>query len=597
MKRIVNSRKRVLSISAALVMAITLFGWYPASGADIIDEGISANEEPVLPETTDAMDENALEATDAADENADDANGQIKESESVNDETVSAMSLNSNSSADEDIDLEAVWDKTDAELGISAQGAKLDALFRTILIAGIDNGHRSDIIIILSLNKKNNECKVFTVARDTLMQLNEKEIYTIDGKARDFCKCNQALRFGDKYVMMRELNRHLDLNIREFIGVDWACTAKLVDKLNSMGYTIKGNITNKSMLDAINMYRPMEEELTSTGIVPLKGWQAVQYLRARKYDGGGPLARDQRNLTLFMDLFNRTKKMKLSEAIEVYETIADGLETNMSPAVMKGALARIAESELRPAVIQLKSYAGWPYSKNQMWDNDDVFIYYVPITLSSNVKDLHKKVYGGAYAISSTVKSLNSKMESLSKNTLKWNAAIKVNNVTYNGKARKPKLTVTVGGMKLKEGTHYTVGTLKNNTNVGTASLKITGKGYFSKKQGKAFAVTKKFTVNPKGTKISKVTKGKKSFTVKWTKQATKMKKARITGYQIQYSTVKTFKKATKTVAVKGYKNTSRKITKLKAKKKYFIRVRTYMKVGKKTYRSNWSSIKSVTTK
>lgn len=582
-KRIVNSWKQVLSISAALIMAITLFGWYPAAAVETTDEGITADEELMLPEAAETVDE-AVSDAEKAEASEEQIEGNVMEDDAV----VSVMSSNEDSSANEEFNMEADPDKSDAELGISDEGAKLDALYRTILIAGIDGkGPRSDVILILSLNKKNNECKVFTIARDTLMQLNDEKIYTIGDKKHDFFKCNHAFMCGDKYVMMREMNRHLDLNIREFIGVDWACAAKLVNKLNSMGYTVKGNITSKEMLKAINKLKPKEAELKSTGTVNLQGWQAVQYLRVRKYDGGGPLVRDQRNLAFFKDWFNRAKKMKLSEAVEVYETIADDLETNMSPAVLKGALALIAGA-------QLKTYDGWPYEKSLMKDE---YSYYVPITLSSNVTNLHKKVYGGSYSPSNTVKSLNSKMESLSKNKFKWSAAIKVNNVTYNGKAQKPKLSITVGDMKLKEGTHYTVSKLKNNKNVGTASLKITGKGYFAKKQGKAFAVTKKFTVNPKGTKVSKVTKGKKSFTVKWAKQATKMKKARITGYQIQYSTVKTFKKATKTVAVKGYKKTSRKITKLKAKKKYFVRVRTYMKVGKKNYYSNWSSIKSVTTK
>ena len=68
------------------------------------------------------------------------------------------------------------------------------------------------------------------------------------------------------------------------------------------------------------------------------------------------------------------------------------------------------------------------------------------------------------------------------------------------------------------------------------------------------------------------------------------MNKARITGYEIQYSTSKKFtKKTTKSKKVTGYKKTSVKISKLKAKKTYYVRIRTYKKIGKVTYYSKWS--------
>jgi len=74
------------------------------------------------------------------------------------------------------------------------------------------------------------------------------------------------------------------------------------------------------------------------------------------------------------------------------------------------------------------------------------------------------------------------------------------------------------------------------------------------------------------------------------------MPKARVTGYQVQYSLKKDFKSA-KAVTVKGYKATAKKITRLSAKKTYYVRVRTYMKTGGKTYYSSWSKVKTARTK
>ena len=68
-------------------------------------------------------------------------------------------------------------------------------------------------------------------------------------------------------------------------------------------------------------------------------------------------------------------------------------------------------------------------------------------------------------------------------------------------------------------------------------------------------------------------------------------------GYQVQVAKNKKFTSGKKTKTVKGYSKTSVKVTGLKAKTKYYVRVRTYMKVSGSTYYSNWSGVKSVKVK
>ena len=98
-------------------------------------------------------------------------------------------------------------------------------------------------------------------------------------------------------------------------------------------------------------------------------------------------------------------------------------------------------------------------------------------------------------------------------------------------------------------------------------------------------------TVKPKKTSIKKLSKGKKKFTVTWSKISG------VKGYQIQYSTDKKFKKNNKSVTVTKQKTTKATVKNLKSKKKYYVRVRTYKTVnGKKVY-SSWSKVKSVKTK
>ena len=162
---------------------------------------------------------------------------------------------------------------------------------------------------------------------------------------------------------------------------------------------------------------------------------------------------------------------------------------------------------------------------------------------------------------------------------------------TYNGKVRKPAIK-TIAGKALKSGTDYTVKwSNKSPKDVGQYTITITGKGVY---KGTAKAT---YRINPKGTSIKKPKKAKKAITVKWKKQQAKMSKSRITGYQIQLATDRKFTKNVKKVKVKGYKKTSRKVKKLKARTKYFVKVRTYKTIGKTTYYSGWSKVKTVKTK
>ncbi|MFR5874959.1 MAG: fibronectin type III domain-containing protein [Eubacterium sp.] len=160
---------------------------------------------------------------------------------------------------------------------------------------------------------------------------------------------------------------------------------------------------------------------------------------------------------------------------------------------------------------------------------------------------------------------------------------------TYDGKVKKPTVKVKDSKGNTIGSQYYTVSYSSGRKNVGQYTVTIKFKGNYTG------TIKKTFTIKPKNTSISKVTAGKKKFTVKWKKQATQT-----TGYQIQYSTSSKFSNA-KTVTVSKNKTTSKTISKLKAKKKYYVRIRTYKTVkvnGKSTkIYSSWSKTKSVTTK
>ncbi|MEI3289924.1 MAG: fibronectin type III domain-containing protein [Eubacterium sp.] len=99
------------------------------------------------------------------------------------------------------------------------------------------------------------------------------------------------------------------------------------------------------------------------------------------------------------------------------------------------------------------------------------------------------------------------------------------------------------------------------------------------------------FATNIPSTTITSVKTKSEAFTIKW------KKKTNIAGYQIQYSANSKFKRGNKTIKIKKVKTLSKKITGLKPSKKYYVRIRTYKIVNKKTYYSSWSKKKNVTTK
>lgn len=153
--------------------------------------------------------------------------------------------------------------------------------------------------------------------------------------------------------------------------------------------------------------------------------------------------------------------------------------------------------------------------------------------------------------------------------------------VTYNGKAQKPAVTVYAGNKKIS-GKYYTV-SYKNNTAVGTAMIIIQGKGNYKKYSGKTT-----FRINLQKTTLSSAKSSRKGQL-----QATWKKTAGNAGYQIQYATNAKFSGA-KTKNTKAIRYTFKG---LKSKRKYYVRVRTYKKVGSNYWYSKWSNVRNVKIK
>ena len=169
------------------------------------------------------------------------------------------------------------------------------------------------------------------------------------------------------------------------------------------------------------------------------------------------------------------------------------------------------------------------------------------------------------------------------KNNFKKATISGISNKSYTGKNITQSFTVKYNGKTLKKGTDYTVSYLSNK-NIGTATVKVTGKGSY------AGTITKTFKINPAKQEIQKLTAKSKAFFVDWAQ------KGSATGYEIQYATNSKFTRAKK-VTITNNKTDKTTISKLSGKKKYYVRVRSYTTVKGTKYYGAWSASKSVTTK
>ena len=169
------------------------------------------------------------------------------------------------------------------------------------------------------------------------------------------------------------------------------------------------------------------------------------------------------------------------------------------------------------------------------------------------------------------------------KNNFKKATVSGISTKAFTGKNITQSITVKYNGKTLKKGTDYTV-SYSNNKKVGTATVKIAGKGSYTG------TVTKTFKINPAKQEIQKLTAKSKAFFVDWAQ------KGSATGYEIQYATNSKFTSAKK-VNITNNKTDTKTISKLSGKKKYYVRVRSYTTVKGTKYYGAWSATKTVTTK
>lgn len=251
--------------------------------------------------------------------------------------------------------------------------------YRNIALFGIDtredsfNNSRSDSINIISINNSTKDVKMISVYRDTYVDI---EGYGLD-------KITHAYAYGGPELAISTINRNLDLNITEFVTVNFETVKTVVDTLGGIRLEITDAEANQI-------------GLSSGGTYTLDGEQALAYARIRKIDSD--YQRTERIRTVLNAVLNKVKAMSATEILDFVDVVLPHISTNIST----NEIIAMAPSALS---YNVSESSGWPY--NIQGITLDAW-YGVPVTLESNVSKLHEDLFNETdYVPSQTVQEIS----------------------------------------------------------------------------------------------------------------------------------------------------------------------------------------------
>lgn len=273
--------------------------------------------------------------------------------------------------------------------------------YRNIALLGIDaradtfgKGNRSDCMMIISLNQDTNEVKVASIYRDTYLQ--------IEGHGLD--KTNHAYSFGGPKLALDTINVNLDLNITEFVAINFDTVRIAVDSVGGIDMSITSEEAKyiNGYIDGLNkQFKTNSANITKAGNYHLDGVQALAYSRIR-YTSGGDYKRTARMRDVMEKVFEKAKKMGVGELNKLSDEILPHVSTNIDKKEIKDFIPQIAK-------IKVGEDFGWPYKTDGQMING--VWYGIPLNLEQNVKDLHKQLFNDEYYESTaTVKATSEKI-------------------------------------------------------------------------------------------------------------------------------------------------------------------------------------------
>lgn len=252
--------------------------------------------------------------------------------------------------------------------------------YRNIALLGLDartdtfDGTRSDCIMIVSINQATKDVKLASVYRDTYLELTN----------RSLDKITHAYAYGGAKLTLSSLNTNLDLNITEYVTINFDTVKTVVDAVGGVKITVT-DAEAKSIPD-----------ISSAGTYNLNGSQALAYGRIRKIDTD--YKRTERMRDVLTAVFNKVKGLNISELNNLVDTVLPHVRTNIQSSEILALLPQVASYKIDTSI-------GWPYEvrayTTPTW-------YGAPVTLESNVIKLHNELFTDeAYEPSENVKRIS----------------------------------------------------------------------------------------------------------------------------------------------------------------------------------------------
>ena len=288
-------------------------------------------------------------------------------------------------------------------LSISEEAKERGTGYLNVALFGVDSRDnelegdtRSDTIMIASLNRETMEVKIVSVYRDTLMEQK-------DGTLN---KANSAYSFGGPEDALAMLNKNLDLDIEHYVTVNFNALIDVIDAVGGIEIDVQEEEISYICGYATEIMKvtgKLSPGVTEPGLQTLNGVQATAYARIR-YTAGDDFKRAERQRDVLTKIIEKLQGASLAQINKIIDEVFPEVSTNFT-------LTEILEYAKDAFDYQLGETTGFPFDKST--DTlANVGSVVIPVTLSSNVEQLHKFLYGESdtYTASSTVNSISSKI-------------------------------------------------------------------------------------------------------------------------------------------------------------------------------------------
>lgn len=274
--------------------------------------------------------------------------------------------------------------------------------YTNIALFGLDNrsngsykSGNSDSIMIVSINNDTKEVKLVSLYRDSYLNVYDDS----------FQKCNAAYAKGGPEYAIAMMNQNLDLNIEDYVAVDFNALSEVVDLLGGVELEItdKEAESMKVYIDEMKEVTGKKSTYVSAGTHNLDGIQATAYCRVRN-TVGDDFKRAQRQRTVLSLMFEKAKKADIFTINKIIDAVMDDISTSLSSTDILGLATGIAQ-------YQFADSSGFPFSHYPMTLGKKGQVV-VPTTLESNVIQLHFYLFGDTdYEVSETVQELSKKIQ------------------------------------------------------------------------------------------------------------------------------------------------------------------------------------------